>query len=204
MRSGHCSACANSETTGFRSPTHVRCRMPSCSCLGHDQDVKDKAAALVEPARTLAGEVEMLALTASVLSSAAVGLDLPAEDALRLLHQLRSALSAIRDVEAVLVTHIYVTGEHGDVQVADLPMAKVVRRRDRKVWDGRGIARAVVDARMTERGFEVPSDPMDVADWLLEVLAVSYARVTQLRAMGLDPEEFCETTPGSLSVTFAD
>lgn len=206
MRSGHCSG---------NDKGHGRCRMASCSCPQHDADLKAKAAALVapevaellepsEPPRPLWDAVAEVAFAALHVTKEATGLsDLPPEEALRVLYGLRDAIDNLRDVDAALVQHIYLHGEHGDVRIEGLPPAKITRGRERKDWDARGAAFAYVDSKMTERQGETP-DPADVVSWVLDVVGASYCRVTPLRTVGLEPEAFCTSSPGRLAVTFSD
>jgi hypothetical protein len=137
----------------------------------------------------LSTAVEFLSRSSSRLTAAAISLDATPEDTLRLLHMLRSALSQIRDVEATLVQHVYLHGEHGDVQIEGLPVAKVTRARDRKAWEHRPLAQAVLDAHLTERGFEQP-DPWEAIAWVLDAAGVAYWN--------------CETTPGKPQVQFIE
>lgn len=123
------------------------------------------------------------------------------EDTIRLLDRLRTITHRLGQVDANLVRHTYVTGEHGDLEVEGVGRVKVQRSRDRRAWDERGVAQAVIDKRMEARGGEMPNEPWEVAEWLLETFGISYCRVTPLRAMGLDPEMFCESTPGKPTVT---
>lgn len=132
------------------------------------------------------------------------GLDLAAltaEDALRMLHRLREATTALAEIDAVLSRHIYLSGEHGDVRLDGLPAARVVRGRDRKNWDGRGAAFAYVDRQLASSDGEVP-DPAAVVAWVLEVVGVGYCRTTALKAAGLDPESYCDSAPGKVRVEF--
>lgn len=234
MRSGFCSLLSCSKNQ--RGATHDRCRMESCSCTWHDEDVKVKAAALTDetplvvmtkdpdattalvaaamkmgrggepPASDLLEAIMAVSIAAEHLTRAAT--DLPdAEQSLRLLHLLRKAIDHARDVDAALVQHIYLAGEHGDVRVEGLPPAKVQRARDRKNWDERGAVFAYLERRLDEHTFEHDGeypDPSTVASWVLEVVGVSYCRVTPLRDRGLDPADFCDETPGRISVQFAD
>lgn len=201
MRSGFCS----------RDDTqHARCRMDACSCPQHDQDVRDKAAALVDPTistsdapLSIGAAVDLIGVASADLATAALVLPSDAADSLRVLYALRQSLGRIRDVEAALVQHIYLTGDHGDVRVDGLPPAKVQRGRDRKEWDPRGAVFAYIDAKLTETG-EVP-EPSAVADWVMEVLpanASTSCKVTALRSVGLDPKDWCVESPGRLTVTF--
>lgn len=202
-RSGFCSPCEGP----IPGATHDRCRLTGCSCVVHDADLLAKSAELTEaPAepRPLWDAVAEVAFAALHVTKEATSLsELPPEEAMRILYGLRDAIDHLRDVDAALVQHIYLHGEHGDVRLEGLPPAKVTRGRDRKDWDARGAAFAYVDSKMVERHGETP-DPAEVASWVLEVVGASYCRVTPLRAVGLDPEAFCESSPGRLSVTFTD
>lgn len=184
--------------------------MESCACAWHLEDTRAAAAALVEES-TFAGEpvldsglthrLARLLYAAETIGS--VPDDMAADDGLRALNVLRSALSALRNLDAALVRHIYVNGEHGDVQVEGLPVAKVTRARDRKAWEHRPLAQAVLDAHLTERGFEQP-DPWEAITWVLDAAGVAYWKVTTLRELGIDVDQYCETTPGKPQVQFIE
>lgn len=123
------------------------------------------------------------------------------EESIRLLAWLRIITHRLGQIDANLVRHVYVTGEHGDLEVQGVGRVKVQRSRDRRAWDERGVAQAVIDKRMEARGGVMPNEPWEVCEWLLEVMGVGYVRVTPLRAMGLNPKDFCEDTPGKPTVT---
>lgn len=202
MRSGFCSG---------DDAQHSRCRMKHCSCPQHDQDVKDRAAALMgdvfdglrpDPIRDY---VRATSDAAHLLSIAATEVgERSAEDCLRLLHDLRASINLLKDVDAALVQRIYLAGEHGDVRVDGLPPAKVTRGRDRKEWDARGAVFAYLDSVMSERQGEL-MEPSAVADLVMEVLPANSStacKVTALKARGIDPKDYCTETPGRLAVTF--
>lgn len=121
------------------------------------------------------------------------------QDTIRLLSRLRAAGRTAGQVDAVLVKHIYLTGEHGDQVVDGVGRVGIGRSRERTHWDERGVARAVIDAHMADTTGEAP-DPWAVAEWLLEVYGVNYVRVTPLRGLGLEPKAFCDETPGKPTV----
>jgi len=147
----------------------------------------------------------------TLLDAAADGLDttvtlggmakLDGEDTIRLLDRLRSITHRLGQIDANLVKHAYVTGEHGEQILDGIGKVSVHRSRDRTKWDERGVAQAVIDKQMEKRGGEMPSEPWEVISWVLEVFGISYCRVTPLRAMGLDPEAFCDSSPGKPTVT---
>lgn len=156
-----------------------------------------------EPILSLPTAVELVALTAERLSVAAAGTidHLGWEDAVRYLDELRTAVETIKQVDSLLVRRAYLAGPHGvNSAVLDgIGPVTITRSKNRKRWDERGVARAVIDARMADTTGESP-DPWDVAEWLLEVIAVGYCRVTPLRGLGLEPAAFCDEEPGSISV----
>lgn len=207
MRTGWCTACTP-ERVG---PQHGRGCPDWCSCDWH-QGIPAKAATPTQaelneddPQTALAVAVEIAVRAGENLASAslAIGPDLSAEDALRRLHRLRQAIEQCQLVDAALVRHIYLNGEHGDVSLDGLPVAKVTRGRDRKSWDSRGAVFAYLDQRLSGADGELP-DPMDVAAMVLDLVGVGYVRVTPLRSAGLDPDAFCDSSPGRLSVTFVE
>lgn len=148
--------------------------------------------------------VELVALAAERLSTAAAGAIEPLdwEAAIRLLDVLRDAANTIGQVDALLVRQAYLRGPHGKnaAELEGIGLVSIGRSQDRKNWDERGVARAVIDARMADTTGEAP-DPWQVAEWLLEVYGVQYVRVTPLRALGLEPAAFCEEIPGKPTVS---
>lgn len=120
--------------------------------------------------------------------------------ALVLLRVLRAAVRRAGMMDALIVKHLYDHGPRGE-RIVDGVGRAFVHRRDAKVkWDERGTASAVVDAKMAERGYEVPDDPMEVVTWLLEAASVGYYRVTALKAMGIDPDDFRHREKGTIAV----
>lgn len=122
------------------------------------------------------------------------------QEATKLLDRLREITTRLAQIDALIVRHIYVTGEHGDTDIDGIGRVKVTRSRDRTKWDERGVAQAVIDKQMEARGGEMPNDPWEVAEWLLQVYGVNYCRVTPLRALGLEPDDYCDSTPGKPTV----
>lgn len=203
MRSGFCAV-------GQDHLTHDRCRLDGCSCPHHvvEAELDARAATAKDESETpsLEDAVEVFVLAAEQVNRAALELarDPKPDDVLRRLHRLRAGLKHAQSVEAGLVRSAYLNGEHGNVQVDGLPPAKVTRGRDRTKWDERGVAQAVLDVHMAELGGVAPADPWTVVEWLLAVYGVQYVRVTPLREMGLEPEAFCDSVPGKISVQFIE
>lgn len=165
------------------------------------------AAAVPEqlPETTLPVAAELIALAAERLSTAAAGVidGLDWEDCVRLLDLLRGAVETVNQVDSLLVRQAYLRGPHGrnSAELDGIGLISISRSKDRKAWDERGVARAVIDKHMeaAENLGEAP-DPWTVAEWLLEVYGVQYVRVTPLRALGLEPGAFCEEITGKPTV----
>lgn len=120
---------------------------------------------------------------------------------IRLLDRLRAATLIAGDIDRTLVGAAYAKGR-GDHVIDGIGPVKVSRSVTRKSWDERGIAQGVIDTRM-QRDHPDGSlpNPWEVIDWFLEVVHVDYARVGSLKALGLDPEAYCDEELGRPSVT---
>lgn len=64
---------------------------------------------------------------------------------------------------------------------------------NRSNWQSRDLAKKII----ADGDFD---HPQDVADMLFELAAVSYWRVTKLRELGIDPDEWCDSAPGRSTV----
>lgn len=126
-------------------------------------------------------------------------------EALLLLRELRRTTAITGQLDASLVTWLYLHGEHGLHQ--QLPgiagEVHIGRGRKRERWASQEAVRAYVAAKIEEIGGEFP-DPATVVDWVLEVLpatASTSLRKTPIRAANLDLDEFYESLPGSPQVS---
>lgn len=156
----------------------------------------------IEAQPTLTAAVASLQLAGELLNIVAKGAieDLAWDEALELLSDIRATLDDhIRPIEASLVRHVYLKGPHGNVEVEGIGMVNVHRSTNRKHWDERSALFAVLDARLQERGGEVP-DPAEVVEWVLEVAGINYLRVGALKAVGLRADDYCDTSPGTPQV----
>lgn len=127
--------------------------------------------------------------------------DLTWEQQIALLDRLRTVTARLGQLDALLVRSIYLHGEHGKQVLDGIGEVWVTRTRSKERWDERGVAQAVIDAKMGERGGEMPDEPWDVAEWLLEVLSVGYVRKGALDALGIDRDPFYDSEPGKPQVT---
>lgn len=217
-RSGFCStddalpwqhaACDRNGAGYRRTPTKKDPRdWVPCACTCHhpapieETPVPAPAATPELDALTLTQAVDLFAAAADRLSETVVKalMGTSWQDTIRLLDRLRDAGHTAGQVDAALVRHAYLTGEHGAHEIEGVGMVGIARTRDRKSWDERGVARAVIDAKMADSDGTAP-DPWDVAEWLLEVYGINYVRVTPLRALGLEPKAFCTEEPGKPAV----
>lgn len=92
----------------------------------------------------------------------------------------------------------------------EVPGLGVLERRkgtDRKSWDWETLLPTLIRMYVDPDGTGAIPDPVEVMDrmreLIVDVLGVTPSkgpRVTPLREMGLDPDEYCATTPGRVSV----
>lgn len=216
--------------SGFCNPTlprtarydpHQRCpgctcRAPGCPCNPEEPTVdehvviKTQTGEVIKHYPDTALDDAGLATMAEVTRAAAARLldttgakhltALDVEATVRIADTLRHALRDIRLIQDALTRHAYLIAEHGRPYIIDgVGSVTINRTRDRKRWDERGVAQAIIDARMQNTDGEAPA-PWDVVEWLLEVIAVNYCRVTPLRALGIEPKAFCDDVPGKPNI----
>jgi len=96
------------------------------------------------------------------------------------------------------------------VEVPGLPVFERRKGTDRKSWDSEALLSRVVRVALTDPTTgEVESDPAVVREQLVSVLSAVVPftgslgwRVRALRDLGIDPDEWCETSPGRVTVQF--
>lgn len=165
---------------------------------------------------TVLGEIGVLRACADALnetaatSSVAGGINaLSWEDALHALDGLRLAVETLAQIDAALVRHLYLRAPHGDVEVDGIGVVNISRSNDRKAWlhddwkqDVRG--HLLEQREVPPELYDVEGNEYDVLDLLAAAQNVHGAtdpKVTQLRALGLDPAAYCKTVPGKPTVT---
>lgn len=121
-----------------------------------------------------------------------------------MLHQLREGRASLQRSEAAIEAEIArlfrefrVPGDK--TEVPGVGVVHVKRGKDRKAWDHQGLAKLVVEQLIERRGGEIPT-AWDVRDALMQVAAIAYWRVTELRRHGIEPDDYCEAIPGRPSV----
>lgn len=115
----------------------------------------------------------------------------------RAFDDLKSAVAAI---EAYIVRTRKAAGVWGDVEVPGVGIVRVSRPKARKAWDHEGIAGHVLDAYLSRQPDGEAPDPWAVRDWLLSAGHIDYWRTGVLRSLGIDPDDWCESIPGTPTV----
>ncbi len=150
------------------------------------------------PAEPLTPEtaVDAFVNAAVQLNEIGIGKPDPAE-AVRALDRIRYAIDQAKYVDSGLVTYLYLRHEHGKTTYDGIGVVEVSRTRDRKAWDIRGVCQAVLDKHMEHRGGELPNDPWEIVEAILEVLPGGEPRLTPIRTLGLRPDDFHTNLPGN-------
>lgn len=118
-----------------------------------------------------------------------------------LLRRVREARKRLATLEQALEAHIAVQMRHDGIRggygqpTEGVGLVEWNRSRKRSNWQHRDLASAVIDAHMVATGGEAP-DPYTVRDWILESAAPAYWRVTPLRAIGINPDDYSLSEPG--------
>lgn len=210
------------EHSGF----HEMCqRNPWCACTCHipasagDVNAVPCAAAAKDPPHEdghlspsgVPASPALLTLAADVNAlshQVAAALDGLAEiEALDALGQVRTARQALAQVEAVLERHAakVMTGN-----VIEWPGGVAERRfgKDRKEWQHDELVRQVVNLIAADVATDKASGELDeMLAALVQDAVARFAethrpewRVTVLKKMGVDPDEFCHAVPGRVTV----
>ena len=137
--------------------------------------------------------------------------DLTPERALQALHAVRDMLTALRGLDSDLCASVYRQTGSTDLVLPDLGAIKVGRTANRTQWDHDDWKSAVRHGIFERHG--ITGDLIDSAtgevhekyallEEAMEVSGSAAPRLTALRALGLSPDEFCDTSPGNPSVQF--
>lgn len=135
--------------------------------------------------------------------------------AVRDLAALRDARQALADWELVLTDWIADAVGRNTVTVDGVGTVEVKRGAARKEWDMHSLLRVVLDSRMAPDPATGEADPTDDGhaevkgeavttspdlSRVLHVWNLGAPRTTALRERGIDPDEFCATSPGRTSI----
>lgn len=133
-----------------------------------------------------------------------------AETALCLLGKVRTDRIRLAQVEASIEAEAVRRMRAKHLDRFELPGIGLFERHSgnsRKEWDHAGVAGRVVQTLLVDpnTGEPAPDEYKDFAyllrDRLLEAARPEW-RVTALRTLGIDPSDFCTTTPGRSSIQF--
>lgn len=153
---------------------------------------------------SLAESIRMARYVAEDLDQAAMGLsELPWTDAASMLADLRTARETVQRIERALEVQTARSMLAAGVKQQPLDGVGVVewhRGRERKQWDHEAAAGDVLDALLASDPDGVPPTPWEVRDALLGAGHVDYWRVKALKDRGLDPDDYCVSLPGRVSV----
>lgn len=122
--------------------------------------------------------------------------------ALSELRALKKTVGLLDDELSTLIAPLI----HGPYKEVDgIGVVEVKKRSDRKAWDHDRltdlvVARAIDERVLDEETGEYEREATAVAKALRDCAGISYWKVTGLRKRGIDPDEFCETTPGRVAV----
>lgn len=123
------------------------------------------------------------------------------------LADLRAAVATLRDHEAELTDWLAAALGSNTITVDGVGVVQVRHATDRRAWDNDALIRLVIargrdERRVDESTGEYESEGEAVGRALTECARPSW-RVTALRARGIDPSEYCESTPGKTSVVIS-
>lgn len=129
--------------------------------------------------------------------------------------RLRECKKALDDWQGELTEWLADALGYNRLEIEGVGVVEIKRGVDRKAWDRRALLRAVLDSRRapdpvtgemvgSDSGRAVVDDEFvscsqDLSR-VLDVWNLGAPRVTALRERGIDPGEFCETTPGRTTV----
>lgn len=121
------------------------------------------------------------------------------EEAASALAELRDLISPLRQCEAGLERWIATCFRHEgwDLthELVGVGMVEVRRSVTRRGWDWDELKSAWLNAYMERNGGEV-TDPAQIRDALFESFSVSGGKVTGLRELGIDANDYASVEPG--------
>lgn len=134
-----------------------------------------------------------------------IGHGLSVEELTKELLDTRDRIAQLRDHEKMLVAEIHATATERKTETA-FGRVEVTKRFNRK-WDHDEVARHLTRVALDQRTIDPETgELLDTPTWervaqaIKDCAGISYWRMSGLKAYGLDPDEFSETTSASLSV----
>ncbi len=137
------------------------------------------------------------------LPHAEVSHGLSLDDLVENLLDTRERIQQLRDHERFLIEEIHDTASDRKTETR-FGLIEVSKRRNRK-WDHDEAVKHVVARALDERQVDLNTGEVEpswatVARAIRECAGISYWRINALRDLGLDPDEFAETTSEAKSV----
>lgn len=127
------------------------------------------------------------------------------DDAARVLHEIQMARKALQASEEFLIARVH-NAWVGDWKtprhVEGVGVVRPFRGKDRKAWEHEALLHDVVNAHLEDAEGEIP-DPFTIAGWVREAAGFAYWKSGALKALGIDPDEYCESQPGRRTVSIS-
>jgi hypothetical protein len=128
------------------------------------------------------------------------------EESAQILGDVRAHIAVLRQCEAGIerwiATCFREEGWRDPVELPGIGMVEVRRSTTRRAWDHEGLRARWLNDYVTANGGEVV-DPAQIRDALFDVVSVSGWKVTGLKALGIDANDFCQSEPGTPRVVLA-
>jgi hypothetical protein len=191
------------------APDHLRCYGDPCTCTHEPETVEAPVLTLVEtaPAADLGDSLALLERGVAGLDTALLGFDGSAIELLDLLGIVRDHRKNLADIESLLETRA-AKAMTGDVMEWTGGTAERRWGKDRKEWKHDALTSAVTAAIVPPLAVDPNGEVDTVLAELLHEAISAYAatnrpswRVTAVKPLGIDPDEFCTSSPGRPSVT---
>lgn len=170
---------------------------PTPAVLANSRTKIQHAAALLAHIRDIREQADaLLTMTFDALTC---------DDAARALHETQMARKSLQATEDFLIERVHdAWGQDFKTprQVEGVGTVRAFRGKDRKAWQHEALVRDVVDRNLAATEGEVP-DPFTVAGWIREAAGFSYWKTGALKALGLDADEYAETSRGRRTVSIS-
>lgn len=129
------------------------------------------------------------------------------DQAVRDLWDLRSTIEALRSWEYLLTEFLSDGLGRNVIDVDGVGRVEVKRGANRKQWDHDALIRLVIARGRDERAVSLDGEPLEsegeaVGRVLMECARPEW-RLTPLRDRQIDPDEFCEVSPGRVNVVIS-
>ncbi len=128
--------------------------------------------------------------------------DLDVTSLVSMLDAVRDMTNTLKSVDERLVEVL--TAKMGDPIAVDGVVAEVKWGKPRKQWETEQLA-SLVSEEIIARAIDPETGALEtpvsqLIQQLLQFVGVSYWKVTALKALGIDPDQYCEVGPAKASV----